>query len=340
MKRYIKADIADILDEDLDLKVDLARKTSTRPATLAQLANASEVVVREAVACNPNTPISTLKLLAADPAINVRDCVVRQAHQRINFPKDILDILAADSSLHIRDYTWYVLYNVYNEDITDVINGLEDTAMFCARRVDTEPRLLTKLASHPGRYVRYLVAKNPTTPSDTLTQLASGSDRDVKHAVADNPNASEEALLKLMDSKNRNIRYLWEEVLDNPNVTANVLLAGLRKHDDELRQTIASIEDAPEEVLRAAFKYPCTWSKLISNPSTPSDILAKLVKSILTDSANLGYLNRLLKHPNTPIESIEYIINNVQQLYSDPEDAEFAQERAQLWLSKRTTQSE
>ena len=62
MKRYIKADIIDIDDEDYDDQIIIARNPRTSPRTLARLAEDSFLMRH--VAANPSTPLEVLQKLA------------------------------------------------------------------------------------------------------------------------------------------------------------------------------------------------------------------------------------------------------------------------------------
>lgn len=56
MKRYIKADAADLNELSLVDRIEIAQNPATRPSTLAQLASDPELGVRYCVLQNPNTP--------------------------------------------------------------------------------------------------------------------------------------------------------------------------------------------------------------------------------------------------------------------------------------------
>ena len=56
MKKYIKADTADITEEPTSVRIAVAKDPSTRAKTLVRLANDPEEIVRYFVSINPNTP--------------------------------------------------------------------------------------------------------------------------------------------------------------------------------------------------------------------------------------------------------------------------------------------
>ena len=86
MKRYIRAAIRDILQEDWKTKQDIARDSRANPRDLVQLAEDNSPYTRQQVAHNLNTPPDTLRKLARDPYPDVR------AYVKLNpsRPKDLL----------------------------------------------------------------------------------------------------------------------------------------------------------------------------------------------------------------------------------------------------------
>lgn len=81
MKRYIKAAVRPVTDEDFNVQRKLADNPNTNPRTLDALANTSGRTswIRERVAVNPNTSVETLAHLAKDPYPRVREALLRNS---------------------------------------------------------------------------------------------------------------------------------------------------------------------------------------------------------------------------------------------------------------------
>ena len=94
MKRYIKAKITDVLDEDRYELTEIA-KNVVNPADLDRLARVDmdDYMLCYEVARNPNTELETLEYLMDSPAMYVRDAIAR--HRNVSV--DLLRRLADDS---------------------------------------------------------------------------------------------------------------------------------------------------------------------------------------------------------------------------------------------------
>ena len=82
MKRYIRAAVVDVSDEDDTLKLSIAEDPNTRPSTLKTLANDKHWSIRSAVAENPNTPTDVLQTLTNDPDLDVRTAATTSMYSR------------------------------------------------------------------------------------------------------------------------------------------------------------------------------------------------------------------------------------------------------------------
>lgn len=115
MKRYIRADIVDINDEDSEFIYEHAF-TSENPRELARLAKSSDFRVREIVAKNPNTSIDTLWELTNDTHIGVRMGIINNPAA----PHEIKDFIAKHRGARSGyfEYHYYLWYPEYlSEDV-------------------------------------------------------------------------------------------------------------------------------------------------------------------------------------------------------------------------------
>lgn len=94
MRRYIKADIIDIMDDEYVTRLAAASDPNTRPAVLIRLAQDPAQQVRLHVSFNVNAPAEALAILAKDSDAYVRRGVAENA----NTSTETLDKLVYDPS--------------------------------------------------------------------------------------------------------------------------------------------------------------------------------------------------------------------------------------------------
>lgn len=99
MKKYVKAAVTSLLDEDISVQEELARGTDTEPKVLRELSESPNTWVRYFVAENNNAPIDILDKLSKDSESVVRASVATNSSVTV----DILDRLAHDSDILVRD---------------------------------------------------------------------------------------------------------------------------------------------------------------------------------------------------------------------------------------------
>ena len=95
MKKYIKADITYLEDEDFSTLLDIVKNPSTRPSTLAKLANKQNSIVVSEVAKNPNTPVDTLRAIYSDAESRSygRLNAFSSLAENPKLPSDLVDLL-------------------------------------------------------------------------------------------------------------------------------------------------------------------------------------------------------------------------------------------------------
>ena len=108
MKRYIKSDISDISDEDVDTRKEAAISSRSRISTLRRLSDDPSWEVREYLAHNKNLPEDLVIKLASDEAPVVREAIAEHP----NLPRDLLLKFSDDFLPLIR------LSVLYNPNVT------------------------------------------------------------------------------------------------------------------------------------------------------------------------------------------------------------------------------
>ena len=107
MKRYIRADVTDIFDENLEARKAAAKDPRTRPSVLDRLADDEDHIIHVFVAANPSTSTETLTKLAERANY---DILQRAIIANPNTPeKIILNIIAAEGyslSPHITQWKY------------------------------------------------------------------------------------------------------------------------------------------------------------------------------------------------------------------------------------------
>lgn len=184
--------------------------------------------------------------------------------------------------------------------------SLEDEeALERAAKNSTNIRLLDRLASHPTRGIRELVAKNPHTSIETLKKLADTTSTEdlelyVVKEVAKNPNTPVSLLYEIytMNCPSYERRMLQNAIASNPNTPAYLLL----RLDMAYRSNLASNPNTPAEVLRAIIdKCNAAERTLIAkHPNTPPDILARLL-----DDTSKSVRTAAKKNPNVTKEALD-----------------------------------
>ena len=153
MKRYIKADIVDMPDEDEETLVYMAADPNLRPARIQQLFDMHNVYVNMGLAINPSTPPEMLRtfigadnwqthsLLAQNPSTPVD--ILEQLFRKKNF--------AVDYSLtRNKNCPAKVLTKIFNKYWND--NDLDDLDAFYLRIEDRKLRqtMFDNIAKHPN----------------------------------------------------------------------------------------------------------------------------------------------------------------------------------------------
>lgn len=174
-----------------EVRLDVAKNPNTPPEALTYLARDDELTITKIeVAKHSNTPINTLAKLAMEVDDSVRAAVA------VN-PKTPMDVL---------------------KTIDRINSGAK------AAQNEKRPEELTKLAYDVAPAIRFMVAENKNTSSETLVMLADDKEKEVRRNVAKNPNTPLDTLKKLSQDKDSNVLYaitLRSDVPDDIKESAN-----------------------------------------------------------------------------------------------------------------------
>ena len=153
--------------------------------------------------------------------------------------------------------------------------------------------------SEADQQIALLIAQNPATPSHLLERLSQHQEPEVLRALAKNPNTPQEALFVVGQ------KYT-QEFLENPIVPLWFL-----EQPDLIGRMPAGLlfrllEFPLPEMWLLEMAQQAPWhikSRMVSRPSLSAPVLLLLGKS---EDADLGV--RVAKHPNTPPETLAWLL--------------------------------
>ena len=190
MKRYVKAAVSDLLDEDPEVIREIARTSSDTELLQKIFEHYGNPKDYEYFYCldlaqNENTPKDILTKLA-----DFRyDTMIRAA-------------VAENPNTPVK-----TLYGLTKYSYTDILRGL-------AKNVNAPQDLLSKLSKDLDVWVCAHVAGNPNTSREDLVALSKHSDPSVRYAVAKNRNVPREIIETLADDPNRDVHNLVSTLLE------------------------------------------------------------------------------------------------------------------------------
>lgn len=213
MKRYIKATVHSISDEEYDVQKELALFPDSTPEMLDTLADSIYPSIRELVAKNKNTSVSTLLKLCKDNEQVIKVAIARRPFKEEEIP--VYEALLYDPLSSIRlSILWN--YTLPDEVLIPLMDDEDPEVRKVLASVLSESSLLDRLAHDEDADIRFAVAENPATDSGTLHFLANDEDRYVKSAVAANGNTDNSDLKSLATDINPNVRYSVAKNLKTP----------------------------------------------------------------------------------------------------------------------------
>jgi len=233
MKKYIRATVKDISEEDEQYKFYLAQSKETSPRVLEQLFELNEGSVNINLAWNPKLPsdlavklarwdgpgfLEVLSKLSRNPATsgealaiiaedpNITSTIRYHLAEHKNLPVSVQHALVESYDPDIRfglaenpSLDVSVMYELADDGNEDVRNAIAD-------RDDVPEDLLIKFADDDAEFVRVAVACNPKTPVELLRKLANSSEVLVGYYLTRNDNTPVDILQKLCNSEHRPTR--------------------------------------------------------------------------------------------------------------------------------------
>jgi hypothetical protein len=191
----------------------IAMNIKTPINILKKLAIHQDNDVKTAVGGNPNTPVSILSQLAADP------CTRSNVATNINTPREILLKFIVDPELHIR-----MQIGKNNKAPSDI--------------------LVTLANDHQAR-VREAVASNINIPVHTLQLLAQDSVKDVRNSLLDNPQLPDEILDLLVKDSSTHIK-----LSRYPSTSHDILMKLSESQDINVYLELVKRQDLSKEAIK------------------------------------------------------------------------------------------
>ncbi|MEM7725225.1 MAG: hypothetical protein AAF208_02495 [Cyanobacteria bacterium P01_A01_bin.45] len=303
----------------------LAQNSSIPSQLLVELAGHSELKVRQMVVSHPNTPVGVIIQAVKNPDLRLFIA------ENSSTPVDVLQELAEDSRGDIQKAIaqnpttpGFILSELARNPLHDILvarhpNTPEETRervlwrlafneqlsvrKFVAQHNHAPPQILVQWARNSPE-VRPWVAKNPNTPVHILEELALNPSIQVRINVAKNPNSSNTILERLAKDWYSEVR----QAVASNSLTSPKILAELVK-DWHLRLFLAKNPGTPASALEHLAQFPSCDRFVLEHPNTPLQLRQRL----LTDYAkSADSSERLLaaKHPDTPFEVLEILVND------------------------------
>ena len=206
MKRYIRSDISNILEEDYPTLARIASDPNTRPHTLRQLLNYSNIgsyEIKKAIAKNPNATEDILRQLANHEYWGVQEAVATNPNAPIDV---VLDTLKSGYDAKI--YSQVLKRDPLEPELIDffIHNARSSVRSLMAYRPELSLEMRQALCSDPDWEVRTDVALSQYTPEEMLRELATDSDLFVRHGVAENYNTPMDVLEILAQDEKTSVR--------------------------------------------------------------------------------------------------------------------------------------
>ena len=194
-----------------------------------------------------------------------------------NTPVDVLYELSKDES-----------FNVIRNPITPmklIIEMMEDKSnrSDIARSNRVSKDILIELSKDENWRVRENVAKNPNTPIEVLNELS--KDNELVNPYGDKE-IEKKPIVKL-------------GVLDNKNITSDILESLSKDKNDIVRRIVAEHPKTPIEVLNKLSKDSVLIQAVAKNPNTTTEILEKL-----SEEKCAYIIKTVVNHPNTSKDAL------------------------------------
>lgn len=186
----------------------VAQNLNTPTSSLEQLAQAPQPKVRQAVAQNSNTPISTLEKLARDEDGNVRMNVA----SKINLSPETLEELAVEKSFNLVRRNAMLNPSLPKEAVERILCGeyatdyLKLNPDFLSRHPDSKARVINYYAKSESFWVRFIALHQPQISQELLQEKSLSIYWLERLAVAQNSQAAQKILNHLAKDGNQLVR--------------------------------------------------------------------------------------------------------------------------------------
>ncbi|MBI2995516.1 MAG: HEAT repeat domain-containing protein [Candidatus Melainabacteria bacterium] len=242
-----------------EVRTEVARNSHATSQILERLCDDLAHEVRTEVARNSYATSQILEKLHKDKDNYVRRCVA--IHR--NTPKKVLEVLAKDDNDYVRAYV--AENKAIAPEILELLaeDKFDDVRKSVARHQKTELKALEILLHDSNENVRSSVAQHPNASIKILKHLSGDESVLVRRALVKNENTPSEILLKLSQDEriNRYNTFQSDEYMG--------FAVGLASHKNTPTVVLAKLSQN---------YFPVVRETVGQNPSTPIDVLKKLLK--------------------------------------------------------------
>ena len=290
MKRYIKAAIMNILDEDIYTQREIAESDYASPEVLEALADVEDQCVEESVMMNPNTPVPTLNRLikSYDERYSYDNRLLQRIARRTDLEPSTLDTLAIFAVLHPSSFVAIPLAE--NPTATEsvlltLVNGYDTHAHAVMDPIIKHPNVtlevLRRLLLVDRGYCGYMddITKEHRLPDDFLWEFArNGCEYDMRRIANTSYTPSEILEYFIENASDIGFGYIAFDALKNPNLSLDYLCKYYEDHKNS--------------------------RGVVENPNCPPYILSEAADQLIRESSHSCSIDIVASHPNTPVETL------------------------------------
>jgi len=289
MKRYIKAAVTSLSDENNYVRETVAADPNTRSSILMQLAEDvyySHPMVA-ALTSNLKCPAEVLDRMLE--VVGDDTWAIGEILKHPNLSEASLSRVAMSRNRRIREEIFENL-DVVPVEILQLLSDDDapEIRSYVAQASNTPSETLAKMSNDPSSLVKFWVAQNPNTPADVAARLSSTVDKltsssmdlpvfNVQEYIAKSPKASPEVLEKLYNNSKNYLTHLW--IASNPNTPQSILVEMSTVGSYQTR--VAGNPNTPPEILDKLSKGHDSYQRRLvaQNPNTPQATLRRLARS-------------------------------------------------------------
>ena len=262
--------------------------------------------VRRSVACSPHASSETLDLLARDPSPRVAAVAVARRSKDARSLAHLAstgDIMTL-SALIINPATPLQLKRELAPRLLEQADTW--TLVALARDPDSSPTVLQGLTQRAERPIRAALAGNPSTPAAALALLARDPDPKFRTRLATSASLPAEAAARLATDTCVDVR---RQVAGNTSTPSGLLLRLASDEDYEVRLRIAKNPSTPADGLRSIFRKNCAASSALDKSSGPRTYLPWTADDAELERENLGRIRSAIgTNPSTPHDVLHKLV--------------------------------